>query len=405
MAASSFLLTSCGSDDEDEGRPGFWFDERPPLTASDLGALGYAPGYEVPDTDWTGLRVHDPDRAVLVPLLLSSGHEAAAYVLAPDGTLEKRWAPAEDDPLAPEIPHPTQQPWRRVEPLPDGGLLAIHEGVCLLRLDAESRIVWSGVPGAHHDLMVEGDEAWVLDRTVVRPVPGFLENDSVLWREYDRVEDGIARVDLADGSITTRLPLSEILEEGGQGELVRQANGQANTISVKTDGFTVDAFDPFHANSLLRLPDRPDEVVVFLREVGALMAVETDERRLAWLQLGPWQGAHDPTVDPAAPDERLLLFDNHGRADPAAPASRIVAIDRATFGTTTFFEDTPPTRFHSPVCGAVTPLGGGVWLVVEATAGRAFQIDASGEIVWEFRSPFRVEGEGLVAVLLDLRPL
>ncbi|MEM9381843.1 MAG: hypothetical protein AAGB93_17945, partial [Planctomycetota bacterium] len=123
---------------------------------------------------------------------------------------------------------------------------------------------------------------------------------------------------------------------------------------------------------------------------------------------GRGPGAHDPRcLHPAGPGPggRLVLFDNFGRRDPSRPSSRVVSLSLPGLETETVYEDDPPERFHSPVCGALAPLPGGILLVVESTAGRAFQIDPSGRVVWEFRSPFRLAERGLVGALLDMRRL
>lgn len=386
--------------------PGFWFDERTAVRPADLGELGYADGYEAPDERWTGVRVHDPSAAYAGAMVLASGHEPAAHVLHPDGSLERRWAldrHPENAPLVPEPDHPTQRTWRRVEPLADDGLLAIHEGLCLLRLDDESRVMWAGVPGAHHDLEVVGEEVWTLDRRV-RPPEG---EGADAWI----VDDGLARVDLSDGTVRQRLSILGLVEASDSAGLVEEAIRQARSIDVPSavEGDAPRrALDPLHANALVCLPAAPNEIVVLLRDIGALASIDVVEGRLAWLRMGPWQGAHDPRVqitEETGPRGRVLLFDNFGRRDAARPSSRVLALSLPGLATETVYEDDPPEGFHSPVCGALAPLPGDLVLVVETTAGRAFQIDASGRLVWEFRSPFRVEERGIVAALLDMRPL
>ncbi|MEM9382184.1 MAG: arylsulfotransferase family protein, partial [Planctomycetota bacterium] len=298
-AAALAAAWSCDSDrspSPEDLPPGFWFDEREAVRSSDLGELGYADGYEAPEEDWTGLRIHDADAAYRGALVLASGHEPAAHVLTGDGSLERRWAldlHPENEGVVPRPDHPTQRTWRRVEPLPDGGLLAIHDGLCLVRLDRDSRVLWAGVTGAHHDLEVTGDEVWTLDREVRPPRPDGPERGA--WT----VDDGLVRVDLATGEVRQRISLLEALENSASAEIVEQALRQARSIDVPSprgDGPPRRALDPFHANAVLLLPDDPDEVVVLLRDVGALASIDVVEGRLAWLRLGPWQGAHDPRL-------------------------------------------------------------------------------------------------------------
>ncbi|MGB0333432.1 MAG: hypothetical protein ACPGPE_16610, partial [Planctomycetota bacterium] len=106
--------------------------------------------------------------------------------------------------------------------------------------------------------------------------------------------------------------------------------------------------------------------------------------------------------DPA--DGGTLLFDNFGASSSPSPASQILSISPSDRTAQVLFHGTEEDPFFSPVCGAVLPLPEGRLLVVESTAGRALQIDRSGRLLWEFRTPFRIPEEDLVAVLLDMRP-
>ena len=62
--------------------------------------------------------------------------------------------------------------WRRVHLLEDGGLLAIFEGVGLVRLDRDSRVLWAHREGEHHDLCVDSrGRIYVLAPACTTPFP------------------------------------------------------------------------------------------------------------------------------------------------------------------------------------------------------------------------------------------
>ena len=407
MIPLAAALAACGGDDVPRAvdRPGFWFSEQGGPLRDATGSLGYAQGYEPAAGRWTGLRVHDPEAAYLEPLLFSSGHEAAAHVLHPDGRIERRWA-LEDAPnraeRGPRLQHPTQQAWRRVEPLPGGDLLVIHEGLCLMRLGPDSTIRWRGVPGAHHDLLVDGATAWVLDREVTPPT------EEELGRRPDAgplvTRDGLVRVDLEGGATLSRASLTEL--DGGDtwraaaGEALRRAR-RVEIGDTSPGGRLRLALDPLHANALARLDPSRGAPTVFLRELGAFLDVADDLTRIDRVIATPYLGAHDPQLDPA--DGRVLLFDNFGAQ--AVPRSRVLSLDLERGDARTLFDGAGEEAFFSPVCGAVLPLPGERLLILESTAGRAVQVDREGRVLWEFRTPFRIPEEDLVAVLLDMRPL
>lgn len=414
-AAVALALGACDGDPEPRStsgaggapgdRPGFWFEDGGARLRDATGSLGYASGYEPAEERWTGLRVHDPERAFLEPMLLSSGHEPAAFVLHPDGTLERRWA-LEDAPnleaLGPRFQHPTQRAWRRVEPLEGGDLLVIHEGLCLLRLGPDSTIRWRAVPGAHHDLEVDGDTLWALDRAVGAPTDAELR-----WRPDAAplvTRDGLVRVRLSDGEVLARASLTELpggeAWEAAVGEALRRAR-RVDIGDTGPGGALRLALDPLHTNAVARLDPSRVAPTLFLRELGALVDLSDDLTRIERLRRTPFAGAHDPQLDPE--DGRVLLFDNLGAR--AVPRSRVLSLDLTTGDVRTEFEGDDGEPFFSPVCGAVLPLPGGRLLVLESTAGRALQVDRSGRVLWEFRTPFRIPEEDLVAVLLDMRPL
>ena len=401
-------ILGCGPHAEEtpSSSKGFWFAERGARIREAVGTLGYAAGYEPAEERWSGLRVHDPDAAYLEPFLFSSGHEPAAFALLPDGTIERRWSLAESPNAAsegPRIQHPTQHAWRRIQELPGGDLLVIHEGLCLMRLAPDSTIRWRSVPGAHHDLLVDGDEAWVLDRTVTAPTPR--ERDWLGGAETPVTRDGLVRISLDDGRVLERASLSELRGDARWDEVYQEAIKRARVVEIgddQRDGELRDALDPLHANGLARLDPSRSVPTVFLREVGGFMELARDLGRIDALRLGPFVGAHDPQLDPVGGG--TLLFDNFGASSSPSPSSQILSISPGERTAQVLFHGTEENPFFSPVCGAVLPLPEGRLLVVESTAGRALQIDRSGRLLWEFRTPFRIPHEDLVAVLLDMRP-
>ena len=66
----------------------------------------------------------------------------------------------------------------------------------------------------------------------------------------------------------------------------------------------------------------------------------------------------------------------------------------------------PPRSFFSLYCGTSARLEGGNTLITESGAGRAFELDPEGQLVWDFRSPHRAgERAELVAALFEVQRL
>lgn len=405
---SLVLAPGCLGEDEpgvDEAPPGFWFGqgtvEGP--GAPDLKGLPYANGYEPDEGGWTGLRLADGVNAPAgLPALFSSGHEPAAFVLGADGEVETRWALANAGDSAAKMPpfeHPSQKAWRALLPLPGGDLLAVHEGLCLVRLDASSRVVWSGAPRAHHDVcLLDAERACVLDRER-RPR---MDGGASPHPAPHLSEDGLRIVSLATGETLKRISLIDALEGSRWSSILSEAWPGSGVVEIGDGTGAIElGLDPLHANGVELDVDAEDEtVVVFLRDVGALIRVDLESGEITSFEPGPWVGGHDPQAVPGRPGW-LALFDNHGARDARPRRSRVVFTD----GQRTEEFGVKGTTFRSPVCGSIAALEGGGWLVTSTTEGRALAFDAAGALQWEFRTPFRIDEEDLIAALLDMRPL
>lgn len=86
-------------------------------------------------------------------------------------------------------------------------------------------------------------------------------------------------------------------------------------------------------------------------------------------------------------DTRLQIFDN-GAHSHTQPASRVIEVDIATGEVTWQFKGSPALQFFSPHISSAQRLAGGNNLVCEGATGRIFEVTRSGEIVWEWLSPF-----------------
>ncbi|MEE2939155.1 MAG: hypothetical protein VX460_02100, partial [Planctomycetota bacterium] len=248
------LASGCGGDEAPtsaEAPPGFWFGERAE-EATRLGGLPYANGYEADDGGWTGLRVSEgAGPPVGLPALFSSGHEPAAFVLGVDGSVTARWSldvAGESAAVMPPFEHPSQRAWRALLPLPYGGLLAIHEGLCLVRLDADSQVVWSGAPRAHHDVcLIDGDRACVLDRER-RPR---IDDGASAHPAPHLSEDGLRVVSLATGETLRRISLVDALAGSRWASILEEAWPGSGVVEIGDGTGAIElGLDPLHANGV-----------------------------------------------------------------------------------------------------------------------------------------------------------
>lgn len=409
--AAMTMASGCSGDADEPIGPGgapagFWFEQAPPLASPAAGGIGYADGYVASRGDWSGLRVRPGFQGPSLPMVFASGHESAAFILTPTGEVERRWWLLEDHPSLPPFEHPSQKAWRAIQPLPDGGLLAVHEGLCMIRLDSDSAILWSGAPRAHHDFVrLSNDRLAVLDRKKV-PLPGASKGAPLPWLS----EDGIAILSESTGETLRRASIWEALRKSRWESLATEALANTGVVEVGDGTGKIEkALDPLHANGI-SLDPKSGELVVFLRDVGALLWLEVDSLSITRVRVGPWVGGHDPQPMPSRPGW-WALFDNYSSKGSAFGASRVIATNGLS--TEVLYEGSASDPFFSPVCGSVATTGPddgkqnspSGWVVTETTQGRAFGLTPSGEIAWEFRTPFRIEEKALIAALLDMRPM
>jgi hypothetical protein len=180
----------------------------------------------------------------------------------------------------------------------------------------------------------------------------------------------------------------------------------------------------------------PDNIIFSSRKANVVGIIERSTGKIVW-RLGPYftaepgaehqrittytvprpldqiSGQHNPHLIPEGlPGAgNILLFDNQGGAGypPAAlgiyAGSRVLEIDpvrkEIVWQYTAEDSGRPPWTFHSSFVSNAQRLPNGNTLITEGMRGRLFQVTTSGEIVWEYLSPFEgpaVAGEPEVQI-------
>jgi hypothetical protein len=336
-------------------------------------ALPYLQGYR-PAQDLPLVVEHDPAAVAPGLNLYLSGHAAEAVLMDRRGRTLHRWR----QPLRRLWPQLAAAPdmakleyWRRARLYPNGDLLAIYEGLGIVKLDSRSRVLWARRGGFHHDLEVAADgRIWVLDR------PG---RDGML-------EDFVAVLE-PDGRMARRIPLLRAFERSRFASLL---------------GRMERAGDVFHTNTLEILGgDRPDpvfrqgNVLLSVLKLDALAVLDPEREEIVWAATGSWRRQHQPTQ---LGDGGLLLFDNLGAKGRSRRFSRVIELDPRTLRVRWQY-----AGLYSKTLGSCQRLPNGNTLITESEAGRALEVTREGRVVWEFHNPHRAGAGGkLVAVLFEM---
>jgi hypothetical protein len=355
-----------------------------------LAAIGYLEGSREAHAV-EGVVRHDPTRAFAGLNLYTSGHGPEALLMDMDGRILHRWSrPARDAWSGKKLTRSGATYFRRAFLLENGDLLAIFEGIGIVKLDADSNLIWarpepgSGDPAGHHDIEVQPNGDLLTLTRKPRVIPWMGAGKPVL-------EDFVTVYD-RDGNTRLQISLAEAFERGPHRDLL--ARGRHRTGDV------------FHTNSVHLLDGSvahvnrhfdPGNVLLSIRHLDALAVLDPTSRTVVWASQGDFKLQHDAQV---LANGSLLLFDN---GTQKRRRSRAVELDPGTLEERWRYDGSDADPLWSKSCGTVQRLANGNTLITESDNGRALEVTPAGEVVWEFLSPHRAGDDGeLVATLFDV---
>lgn len=353
---------------------------------NEMMSLPYLQGSrEAPDV--VDVTVHDPDKVYEGVNLYNSGNAPAAYAIDMDGKLLHTWQYRIED-VWPDVPatiHSTF--WRRVHWYANGNILAIFEGIGMLKLDMDSNLLWSFKAGCHHQAYVlPSGSIYVLTRRA-----GMLPR---INPERPILVDWITILD-HDGSVQQEISILECFENSKYKTMLN---------NLRRKG------DIFHANSILVLDGRAagffsvlkkGNIMISLLKLDAVVVIDPKQEKVMWAVSGRrnkyWKRQHDPRM---LPNSDMLLFDNIGKQGK----SKVIQYNIRRSTIVWQYSGTPDHPLYSRTCGLAQPLDNGNMLITESDNGRAIEITRDKEVVWEFYNPHRAgPAEELIATLFELK--
>jgi hypothetical protein len=348
-----------------------------------------------------GVTVCERDRAFSGYTLYTSGDGPYARLIAMDGSVVHEWSkPFSEiwnDGAAVKRPQPDELIYlRKASLLPNGDLLAIYEaagdtpwGYGMVKLDRDSRVIWSYLDYTHHDfdVMPDGRILALTHAFTSEELEGFSE------LERPRLDDFLVILS-PEGREEKRISLTHALQAS-------RFDGLLHAIPF----FAL--ADPLHSNAVELIEPvnatnfpfgRPGQVLLSFREPGAIAVLDLDREEIVWATRGPWLGQHDPSL---LPDGRILLFDNLGRFESGS-TSQVIEFDPATLATTWRYAGTAERPLDSLIRANAERLPDGNTLITESNGGRLLEVTRDGTIVWEYVNPVRGgEGDGFIPVLSE----
>jgi len=157
----------------------------------------------------------------------------------------------------------------------------------------------------------------------------------------------------------------------------------------------IDVIGPLHPrdrwtnlNSLVEMLD--GNILMSFRCTNTIAIVERSSGNVLWRWWpGRIAGQHHPTV---LENGNILVFDNGAHREyTTIDYSRVIEIERASGEIVWEYKENPVFDFNSFICSGAQRMAGGTTLICECTKGRLFEVNADGDLVWEFISPFYYE--------------
>ncbi|PYQ62719.1 MAG: hypothetical protein DMF53_12345 [Acidobacteria bacterium] len=390
LAAAALLAPAPASPGEPP--PGKWRPARgapaPPggaETPADVKAIPYLQGYR-PAEDHPVVSERDPRAAYDGLNLYVSGHAAEAVLMDMHGRtlhrwrypLRRLWPDLAKDPEMAKLEY-----WRRAYLYPNGDLLAVYEGLGLVKLDARSHVLWAHRGGTHHDLCVTGDGTiYTLDREG-KIIPRINPRKGVL-------EDFVTVLD-PGGKVLRKISILQAFERSPYAGLLKR-------MAPEGDVFHTNTLEVLDGRWAARDPAfRKGNLLISVHRLDTIAVLDPERQTIVWARTGEWRRQHQPTFVDGG---RLLLFDNTGAG---VERSRVLELDALTGKIVWQYGGEPGEDLFSKTLGSCQRLPNGNTLITESENGRALEVTREGRLVWEFYNPHRAGEHGeLVAVLFEV---
>ena len=342
--------------------------ERPP--DADYGE--FEPVATAPHIDLAGLlinaeptRIADGWRLLAGAFILNGEFENAALLLSPELVVVHAWV-LDEIPI--EAAAQPRQKYRKfvhgIEILPDGSLIFTFDGsMSLQRFGRCGERQWT-TPGTFHHAVSLSDaqeSVWTLE------------------------DDSLVEVSVADGTVLRRLRLDEVIKANPMMDIleIRRAHDNALGTNAPTkpgDWLT----DPHHFNDVDPLPPalanrfpgfQAGDLVVSSRSLNLVYVIDPQTLQIKWWRAGAAQRQHDPDWLPSGD---IMIFNNR----MSRGFSEIVALDPVTLERSTIL-DGRQYDFYTRIRGKQQMLRDGTLVVTSPQQGRAFEVDAQGDVVLE----------------------
>lgn len=346
--------------------------------ALQLAALGYIDSGDAVDAArQVGTLTLDDSRSVGGINVYTLGGQAGAVAVDMAGVEVHRWDFSIPD-AWPGFSHPEVQPetipWRRAQVLPGGDLIGVWSGYGIVRITADSELVWGHWLTVHHDLHVYPDERVLTITTEFSLRPdlylGMIAEDQLTWMS-------------ADGYPVRSVSLLKAFEKYPQWDQIWEGRPVRNNEDIFHTN-TVHVLEKDYTN--VHPAFKAGRVLTSMRHLDAIALVDPDTEAVVWARQGVFRRQHDPQM---AADGMIWIFDNQGGG---AGHSRMIKMDPESGDILDVWRGSQQHPFFTKTCGHAQQLSSGNLLVVSSEQGVVFELAADKSVVWKYAVPETIQG-------------
>lgn len=341
----------------------------------------------------------EPDDALTLVTSVRGDNRLTVQIVDRQGATVHEWELDWFD-LFPDPTHvpPGREPKRRPGThlhgavlLDDGSVVANFEHLATVRLDRCGEVLWKLPRLTHHSIYPADDGTlWIPGETRHLEAP---PEDFPLHRT-PLTEDAVYQVDPATGQVIREISLFDVLRVNGyQSLLYMTPRKQRDEIAER---------DLLHLNDVDVFPDsmepglfQPGDIMVSLRNIHTVMVFDPDTLKIRFLWIGKdLVSQHDADF---MDGNTLSVFDNNNAATSGLQ-SRILVRDVREADAEVYFAgtDSGDIPFFTPIMGKSEWLPDGGLLIAESFYGRVIELDAAGELLWEY---WNLTGDGYTGFL------
>jgi hypothetical protein len=274
--------------------------------------------------------------------------------------------------------------------LPDGDIIFNFEKLGTVRMGLCGEVRWKLPYQTHHSIYM--DDAGVLWMSGLAwneaPMPDYPAHLTPVW------EQTIIRVS-QDGDLLDEWSVFDLLVRNNQRALLHM---RSSVLSNNVSG------DSLHLNDVETFPAHLEEgffrhgdVMISLRNINTVLVFDPDTQIIKFLKVGEFVRQHDPDfVD----GNTIMLFDNNNIGpEEFGQQSRILLVDAPSGKTSVYYEGNANFPFYTPIMVKPLLLATGGLLITDSVNGRGFEIDAQGQVVWEY---INIVSESVVGIVEEL---